>query len=424
MVRQEMTKQYDIIIVGAGMVGSAIACGLARSNFKIAIIDPQRPSEYIPGEAPHIRVSAISYASEQILRNLGAWSYIETKRTCPYRRLAVNELPAKKGLSALLPDISAWARTEFDASVIKQSHLGHIIENDIVHLALHEVMRDLSNISLYCPDRIKSMDLQGAEKLVSLEVGGALSAKLVIGADGAQSKVREQANLGQYREKYAQHAFVCTVAYEGVQEDITWQSFTSHGPLAFLPLSDSGDEHFGSLVWYDFPERIKQLSGLSEDELLAEISANYPSELPKLTRIVERASFPLFKSHALDYVSQGVALAGDAAHTINPLAGQGVNLGFMDAAALIELLAQADLANEDIASLALLKQYQKTRRPENQKMMSIMDMFYHGFSNEFLPLRVVRNLSLGIANNSGPAKNKVMQYAVGATGNLPKLAQA
>ncbi|KZZ22821.1 hypothetical protein A3752_26715 [Oleiphilus sp. HI0081] len=119
-----------------------------------------------------------------------------------------------------------------------------------------------------------------------------------------------------------------------------------------------------------------------------------------------------------------MALAGDAAHTINPLAGQGVNLGFMDAAMLIEILGQAHLAGEDIASLEVLQRYQKSRRPENQKMMSIMDMFYHGFSNELLPLRVVRNIGLGLANNSGPAKNKVMQYAVGAIGNLPKLAQA
>ncbi len=419
-----MSKPYDVVIVGAGMVGAAIACGLARSSFKVAVIDPLLPPSYIEGEAPHIRVSAISYASEQILKNLGAWQYIESKRLSPYRRLAVNEMPAKKGVSALLPDISSWARTEFDSSQIGQSHLGNIIENDIVHLALHEAMAELENLSIYCPDKIETMDLAAKCKTLRLSQAGEITGRLVIGADGAQSRVRELANLGQYKDKYAQHAFVSTVAYEGHQEDITWQSFTSHGPLAFLPLADSGSEHFASLVWYDLPESVNKLSQMNEEDLLATIKAAYPSELPTLTRLVERASFPLYKSHAIHYISQGVALAGDAAHTINPLAGQGVNLGFMDAAMLIEVLGQADLVGEDIASLEVLQRYQQSRRPENQKMMSIMDMFYHGFSNELLPLRVARNIGLGLANNSGPAKNKVMQYAVGAIGNLPKLAQA
>lgn len=419
-----MEKHYDVIIVGAGMVGSAIACGLARSNLKVAIVDPLLPSPYVKEEAPHIRVSAISFASEQILRNLGAWQYIESKRLCPYRRLAVNEMPAKKGLSSLLPDISSWARTEFESGQIGQSHLGHIIENDIVHLALHEAMKGLENLSLYCPDEIESMSLEGEVKSLKLKQTGEIKGRLVIGADGALSRVRETANLGQYKEKYGQHAFVCTVTYEGQQEDITWQSFTSHGPLAFLPLADSGDQHYASLVWYDTPSSISQLEALDSKALLEKITMSYPSELPPITSVVEQASFPLFKSHAINYVSQGVALAGDAAHTINPLAGQGVNLGFLDAAMLIETLANAQLEGEDIASLEVLQRYQKNRKPENQKMMSIMDMFYHGFSNEILPLRVIRNLGLGLANNSGPAKNKVMQYAVGAIGNLPKLAQA
>ena len=419
-----MSKHYDVIIVGAGMVGAAIACGLARSNFKVAVVDPLSPSPFVANEVPHIRVSAISYASEQILKNLGAWQYIESKRLCPYRRLAVNELPSKQGLAAMLPDISSWARTEFDAKQIDQTHLGHIIENDIVHLALHEAMSTLKDIDVYCPEKIVSMNLQEEGKLVTLEQAGELTASLIIGADGAQSRVREQASLGQYKEKYAQHAFVCTVTYEGSQEDITWQSFTPHGPLAFLPLSDSGNEHYASLVWYDLPENVGELITMDDAELLNKIQSAYPSQLPRIRRVVERAAFPLFKSHAINYVSHGVALAGDAAHTINPLAGQGVNLGFMDAAMLIEILAKAKLEGEDIASTDVLKRYQNNRKPENQKMMSIMDMFYHGFSNELLPLRVIRNIGLGLANNSGPAKNKVMQYAVGAIGNLPKLAQA
>ena len=428
-----MSSVFDVIIVGAGMVGATIACGLARSGLKIGIVDHQLPPEFIEDEAPHIRVSALSFASEQVLRHVGAWSHIANKRLCPYRRLAVNERPSKNGLSAWLPDISAWARTEFNADDIfpgqGQSHLGHIVENDVVQLGLHEAMAELDQIELFCPDQIIRMQLDGDEKKIELAQHGVLTAKLVIGADGAQSKVREQANLGQFREQYEQQAFVCTVEYQGQQDDITWQSFTSHGPMAFLPLADSGPlidgqiKHYASLVWYDSADAIKTLKNMSDAELLATLQRKYPSELPVLNHIVARASFPLLKSHAIDYVKEGVAIAGDAAHTINPLAGQGVNLGFLDAAVLIEVVAQAVMNNDNFASKSVLSEYQKRRRFENQTMMSLMDAFYYGFSNDNLPLRLVRNLGLGLANHAGIVKNQVVKYAIGASGDLPKLAK-
>jgi 2-octaprenyl-3-methyl-6-methoxy-1,4-benzoquinol hydroxylase len=422
-----MNSEFDVVIVGAGMVGATIACGLARSNLNVAVVDPQKAKPYIENELPHIRVSAISFASEQVLKHVGAWSYISSKRNCPYRRLAVNEMHAQEGLAAKLPDISNWARTEFNADAIGQTHLGHIIENDIVHLALHEQMANLddsASLSIFCPDEVLSMNLQGTKKKIVLSKQGEITARLVIGAEGAQSQVRIQAGIGQTREQYEQQAFVCTVRYQGVQEDITWQSFTPHGPIAFLPLSDVGEHHYASLVWYDYPEHIALLKTLSDKDLLDHFQNEYPDTLPPLLSIEERANFPLFRSHAFSYIKQGVALAGDAAHTINPLAGQGVNLGILDAAALIEVLIQASLNNEDIASEAVLKRYQKSRRTENQIMMTAMDAFYYGFSNKVLPLRILRNIGLGLANNAGFAKNNVMKYAIGASGDLPKLAKA
>ncbi|MFT5718319.1 MAG: 2-octaprenyl-3-methyl-6-methoxy-1,4-benzoquinol hydroxylase [Oleiphilaceae bacterium] len=428
-----MNREFDVLIVGAGMVGATIACGLARSSLKVGIIDHQLPPEYIADEAPHLRVSALSYASEQVLRHVGAWPFIANKRICPYRRLAVNERPSKKGLAAWLPDISNWARTEFNADDIfpikGEGHLGHIVENDIVQLGLHETMAELDNIQLFCPDQIVSMQLHGEQKTINLAEHGQLTAKLIIGADGAQSKVREQANIGQYREQYEQQAFVCTVEYQGKQEDITWQSFTPHGPMAFLPLADSsaGSEngviHYASLVWYDTADAIKHIKSMDEAELRTTLQSKYPKELPVLNKIVARASFPLFKSHALDYVKEGVVIAGDAAHTINPLAGQGVNLGFLDAAVLIEVVAQAVINNQDFASKAVLDEYQKRRRSENQTMMRLMDAFYYGFSNDHLPLRIIRNVGLGIANHAGVAKHSVVKYAIGLSGDLPKLAK-
>ena len=418
-----MSSAFDVVIVGAGMVGATIACGLARSNLKVAVIDPQPPQAFEADAPPHIRVSAISFASEQVLKHVGAWGLIAQKRLCPYRRLAVNELPATSGLAARLPDISHWARTEFDAQAIGQSHLGHIIENDIVHLALHEQMQNLPSLTVFCPDEIVDMQLEAESKQLVLAKNGQISARLVIGAEGANSLVRVKAGIGQSREQYTQQAFVCTVSYQGEQQDITWQSFTPHGPIAFLPLPDVDGTHYASLVWYDSSESITRLKALPEADLRDYFQSHYPADLPPLVSIVERASFPLFRSHAFDYIKPGIALAGDAAHTINPLAGQGVNLGLMDAAVLIEVLIQANMKNEDIASETVLQRYQQARKKENQLMMATMDAFYYGFSNNILPLRIVRNIGLGLANRAGIAKHKVMRYAIGAAGELPKLAR-
>ena len=418
-----MVKQYDVIIMGGGMVGSTIACGLAQAGMQVAVLEKLAPPDYRSDEVPHIRVSAISFASEQVLNNLGAWSLIKKRRHCVYRRLAVNELPAKSGIASLLPDISAWARTEFRAEDIGKPHLGHIIENDIIQQSLHERMRDWDNIEILCPAEVSSMNLGDDIKSITTSTGLILEAPLVIGADGAQSAVRLSAGIGQFREQYEQQAFVTTVSYQGEQQDITWQSFTGHGPLAFLPLADVGERHFASLVWYDEKTSIDRLIALNDADLLRHFQQAYPDELPSLLSVEARGRFPLYKSHAQNYVKAGVALVGDAAHTINPLAGQGVNLGFMDAAVLIETLAKAKLNDEDIASLDVLRRYEKARRLANQSMMSLMDVFYYGFGNKHLPIRVARNLGLGVAQRMGFAKNKVVEYAIGMKGDLPRLAR-
>ncbi len=418
-----MKTSFDIIIMGAGMVGATIASGLAHSGMRIAVIDPHCPANIVGDETPRLRVSAISFASEQVLRHVGAWSHLNTERLCPYRRLAVNELPARAGLAASLPDISKWARTEFRASDIAKPYLGHIVENDAIQLALHEQLSGLDAVELCCPAKVEQLSLRGRQKQVRLEGGEVLEARLVIGADGARSQLREAANIGQFREQYEQHAFVCTVSYRGEQQDITWQSFTPEGPLAFLPLADQGEQHFASLVWYDAKEQTDALLKMDDATLLRALQQRFPSELPRLNAVQGRGRFPLFKSHAKHYAADGVVLAGDAAHTINPLAGQGVNLGFLDAAVLIEVLAQAHMNSEDIGDVSVLRRYEKRRRFDNQAMMSAMDMFYYGFNSQHLPLRVFRNLGLGLANHSGVAKNRVLEYAIGMRGKVPRLAR-
>jgi 2-octaprenyl-3-methyl-6-methoxy-1,4-benzoquinol hydroxylase len=416
-------NSYDIVIVGAGMVGATVACGLADSGLKIALIENTRPRPFIADEIPHIRVSALNLASEQILRNLGVWPFLEAMRLCPYRRLAVNEKAQKRGLLGKLPDISGWARTEFNSASVGRSHLGHIVENDLVQHAFYERIAQHDALELICPANIKSFHKLELGYQLVLDSGKTLNTKLVVGADGAQSLVRQHSDIGQYQEQYEQHAYVMMVSYDGDQQDITWQSFRPEGPLAFLPLARSGDVSYASLVWYDSVERIKNLKSLDNNDLLDEVKRCYPKALPRLLAMHTRASFPLYKSHAKTYVQERVVLVGDAAHTINPLAGQGVNLGFMDAAVLVDVVGRALLNGEDYASSETLAAYEKQRRGYNQLMMNAMDAFYYGFSNKHLPLYVARNVGLGLAQSAGFAKNKVTEFATGMVGSLPRLAQ-
>ncbi len=418
-------NSYDVAIVGAGMVGAAIACGLGPTGLRIAILDRSPPPPYDANQAPDIRVSALSYASEQILRNLGAWQFISAMRTCPYQRMGVTEKLDTPLSFAGAP----LNQTLFDSTDIGHPYLGHIVENNITQLGLHQAMAQYDNIDLLCPSNIKSIDFgtphptvlftqnSQSDKLIEL------NAKLIIGADGALSKVRDWAAIGMNSNQYEQQALVATVEYQGSQQDITWQAFTSTGPLAFLPLMDVNKKHYGSLVWYDQPDKIRQLMAQDEQTFMGEVSKNFPSQLPPLIGLLKKGSFSLVKRHAQDYIDQRVALAGDAAHTINPLAGQGVNLGFQDAATLVEVISDAHTQGKDIGLVENLHQYERLRKIENQKMMEIMDLFYHLFSNNNPPLKLLRNIGLVLADKLPFGKNKVIKYAMGLEGKLPKLAK-
>ncbi|UZE95702.1 FAD-dependent monooxygenase [Alkalimarinus alittae] len=416
---------YDIAIVGAGMVGAAIACGLGPTGLRIAILDRTPPPAFDANQTPDIRVSALSYASEQILRNIGAWSHISAMRTCPYQRMGVTE---KLAIPMSLAG-SPINQTLFDSTDIGYPYLGHIVENNITQLGLHQAMKQYSNIDILCPSNIQSIDFDSPLPTVSYTQNSLqdnlseLTAKLIIGADGALSKVRDWASIGMNSNQYEQQALVATVEYQGEQQDITWQAFTSTGPLAFLPLMDVNKKHYGSLVWYDQPDKIRQLMALDSPSFMEEVTKNFPPQLPPLIKLLKKGSFTLVKRHAQDYISHRVALAGDAAHTINPLAGQGVNLGFQDAATLVEVITTAHTQGKDIGLTENLRQYERLRKIENQKMMEIMDLFYHLFSNNHPPLKLLRNIGLGLADKLPFGKKKVIKYAMGLEGNLPKLAR-
>lgn len=381
------------------MVGSAMALGLAKLGFKVAIIEPSMPVPFEPAQSPDMRVCAISLTSETLLQDLGAWAHIKNMRVCPYKRLSVWDNPI--------------CRTDFDCGAISQPHLGHIIENRLVQLGLHTVMGAEKSVVFY--ENLKVKDITSDEMShITLENGQIIQAKILIGADGGNSVVRDAANIGVQGWQYSQQALGIQIKTVDAQQDITWQQFTPDGPMAFLPLYDG----FASLVWYNNSQDIRHLKSLSKEKLKQQILQHFPADLVDF-EILDVAGFPLTRMHANQYFKGNTVLIGDAAHTINPLAGQGVNLGFKDVAALLSVLNE-ELATSDPLEILQsshhrnwLKKYEKARRTDNLIMMSAMDLLYSTFSNSNVPIKLLRNLGLKLANHAGPIKNNAMKYAMG-----------
>ncbi|OED66631.1 2-octaprenyl-3-methyl-6-methoxy-1,4-benzoquinol hydroxylase [Vibrio tasmaniensis ZS-17] len=389
-------NSYDIVVVGGGMVGAATAIGFAKQGLNVAVIEGFAPKAYDDSQAMDIRVSAISQASVDLLEELGAWQSIAAMRVCSYKRLETWEHPE--------------CRTRFDATSLDLPRLGYIVENRLIQLGLWAQFEAYDNLTILCPEKLDTIEF-GETNIVKLQSGTQLSAKWVIGADGANSVVRQQAGIGTTAWDYRQHCMLINVETELPQQDITWQQFLPSGPRSFLPLcslmSEGKEVGQGSLVWYDSPSRIKQLSTMSPEKLRNEVITSFPEELGDV-KVLNSGSFPLTRRHAQSYSKNNCILVGDSAHTINPLAGQGVNLGFKDVAALLDITKEKGELNQSVA-----RRYEVIRRGDNLMMQSGMDFFYKTFSNDIGPLKFVRNAALKLAENSGPIKSQVLKYALG-----------
>ena len=412
VMNKKVMKKFDCVIVGGGMVGAASALTLAQLGLTVGVIEKTPPKQYSPEQPLDLRVSAISIASQHLLEQLGAWQQVLDARACPYKRLGVWEQES--------------AYTEFNASDINQPHLGHIVENRILQLSLWEQMVGNSNITLFCPEQLTSLT-QSDETITLVLAQETIIAKMVIAADGANSQVRTMVGIGITGWDYQQSAMLINVETTLPQQDITWQQFQPTGPVAFLPMPNSevntADTEAkttykgnASLVWYHKKEEIKRLSSLSNQQLQQEIHACFPSRLGEV-KVIAKGAFPLTRRHANSYRSGRVLLLGDAAHTINPMAGQGVNLGFKDVKALHTLVATAISQGENWHDEHVLDRYEKMRRHDNLMMMSGMDVLYKGFSHPSPVVKAIRNASLQALNKvpflNTVVKNKALAYACG-----------
>lgn len=399
-------ERFDVLIVGGGMVGATLASALAGSSLRVAILEGGEPRDVLPDDPIDLRVSAITRASRRIFTALGAWDGMVARRVSPFREMHVW-------------DAGGEGEIHFDSAEIGEAELGHIVENRVVQIALWERLRGAENVSVFCPAACAALRHEAKETRVHLEDGRELSARLVVGADGAQSRVRQFARIPVQGWQYNQHGLVATVRTESGHRETAWQRFLPGGPLAFLPLHDGRC----SIVWSCSPQQAARLQAMEDAAFCEELSRAFDGKLGRVLETSARAAFPLRLQHAQRYVAAGLALIGDAAHSVHPLAGQGVNLGILDAACLAEVLLDARASGKDVASLAVLRRYERWRKGHNLLMMATMDGFKRLFGSDWWPLRGARNAGLNLTDRLSPVKHVIMAQAMGRGGDLPRLAR-
>ncbi|MGE5241768.1 MAG: UbiH/UbiF/VisC/COQ6 family ubiquinone biosynthesis hydroxylase [Bacteroidota bacterium] len=395
---------YDVVIVGGGMVGAALACALGDSALKVAVLD-HAPAAAPPDQSYDQRVSAITLASQVFFENVGAWDGMARRRISPVREMRVW---SSSGQGAI----------HFDAAEIGEACLAWIIENSVIRNALLERLQHFTNVHYLCPVQVQDINLTEEAATLMLQDGRSLRTRLLVGADGANSAVRRAAEIETQSLNLNQKGIVATVVTGKPHGQVARQRFLTTGPLAFLPLDEP---RTCSIVWSADSARADQLLALDDAAFIEELQHAFGDALGKIETIGPRAAFPLALSHARAYTAARVALIGDAAHTVHPLAGQGVNLGFLDAAALAEVLL--DAGEKDIGAHLVLRRYERWRKGGNLSMIAVTGGFRYLFGNDLPLVSQLRNVGLELTNAVTPMKNLIMRRASGLEGDLPKLAR-
>ncbi len=407
------SADYQVAVIGAGPIGLASALLLtSRAGYaaaRIAVIDRRLPEtlEHVRAAQMDLRVFALSRASEKILRACDAWRDIVATRAGPYERMHVwhADVPPHGG-DALV----------FDAAELGERDLGVIVENSVLQAALGDAARR-AGITLLTGElggieqRRDSLALDLRDRTVT--------AKLVIGADGAQSQVREFADLGATRTDYGQTALVAMVSTTVPHAHTAWQRFLGDGTLAFLPLPDGQS----SIVWSLPTERADRLLGVAPEAFERELQSDFDGALGQVRLTSERLKFPLWRLSANRYVGSRVALVGDAAHVVHPLAGQGANLGLLDAAALADVLGEGLAQREDAGAERILRRYERWRRSENELMSAAIDAFDRLLARGSGRLAEVAQRGMPWVGKTAPMKRMFMERAMGLAGELPSAAR-
>jgi len=403
------SEKQHIVIVGGGMTGGLLAVLLAEQGLTVTVLDGA-PAPTMPEGAAQLRVSTLTEASHWLLRNTGVWDCLDLSRVQPYHAMQVWD---QDGTGEVL----------FRAEEIGAQSLGWLLENGHLAAALYRKAATLPTLDWQCGVPVDALRRDTTTGQWAVRSGDSFwQADLLVGADGARSQVREQAGISGGPRDSGHHALVATIATQQPHNGCARQVFMETGPLALLPLftgEGQDDQRQCSIVWSGWPQRIAALRDKDAVAFAAELQAAVGDALGSVTLLSERAVFPIQERHASQYVSTGLALVGDAAHVIHPLAGQGVNLGLLDAAVLAEEVAGACEQGRGCADPRALARYQRRRRGENLLMQNAMRGFQSLFEQRAMPVRWLRNTGMRWVNQAGPVKGFFARQAMGRSTDLP-----
>lgn len=390
-------QTYDVIIAGGGMVGLAVACGLHGSGLRVAVLEREVPTAVEADAAPGLRVSAINASSERLLQHLGVWSTILAARASAYHGMEVW-------------DRDSFGHIAFDDEQQGLAHLGYIIENRVIHQALWQHAESLSDINLIAPAQLQQVAFGDNEAFVTLQDCSMMTARLLVAADGANSWLRNKADIPLTFWDYQHHALVANIRSEKPHDAVVRQVFHGDGILAFLPLSDP---HLSSIVWSLSPQEALCLKEIPAAVFNQQLSVAFDLRLGLCEVESERQSFPLMGRYARNFAAHRLALVGDAAHTIHPLAGQGVNLGFMDAAELMGQVRRLQQQGKDIGQHLYLRRYERSRKHSAAVMLASMQGFRELFDGNHPAKKLLRDVGLALADTLPGVKPRLLKQAMG-----------
>jgi len=404
---------HDVAVVGAGMVGAALALALAKDGFDVALVEPRPPAPWRESDEVDLRVVALAPSAIDLFRRLDVWTSIASARACAYRHMHVWD--------ALAP-----GTLDFDANDLGAPNLGHIVENRLIQHVLWQALRDDARIALHCPASVAATESDERGRTLTLADGTLLAARLVVAADGAESALRRMLDITAQDRDYGQRAIVAHVATERPHENTAWQRFLPGSTLAFLPLADGrplaaipglrgtwAPARRSSIVWSVPNTAAERLLTLDDATFCAELGAAFDFRLGLIGASTPRAVFPLRMRLAERYIAPRFALVGDAAHVVHPLAGQGVNLGLRDVSELCAALIEARAAKQDFASATVLRRYERRRRSDNALSAHAFDAIQRVFGSNAMPIAALRGFGLDVVNKLGPLKRAFALHAAG-----------
>ena len=390
---------YDVVIVGGGLSGLSLACLLGQRGLNIACVDQSDPAQ----KPKDLRTTAISYGSRKILEKAGIWQNIA--ESCP-----IEDIRILDGNSPTL--------LEFLSREVENKAFGWIVDNHDLKQAMMKRLGELKTVTHIAPAIVAGFEITEKAGHVQLENGDRLIANLIIGADGRFSKTRDfmarEYGLRTRQWSYSQRAVICTAQHEKPHNNIAVEHFWPEGPFAILPVADDQDgTHRSSVVFTEHGPEQDSFMHMNDQDFETALAVRFPDTYGDVKLIGRRVSYPLGLVHADRYIAPRMVLVADAAHGIHPIAGQGLNLGFRDLDTLDELIGQALSAGQNIAAPALLETYQRRRRPDNMAMVAVTDGLNRLFSNNIMPVRVLRRTGLKLVSRLRPAKQFFMKQAMG-----------